>query len=304
MGKDEAIWDYFFRDLMYRVKPEDRWPLVWENRRSVGPQWGQYRQQAFGSFYCSRCTHCWASAQVLILFQMKLEKMRRRGTVKMNILKQKCKSCSAGIFEEPEFTEDNIRVILNNLMLSILELCYGEYVDDDELQSITVYGNLRGPHQSEHCSACQRGICDLTPRGNKSSRRSSSTLNASKAYQCQYPRESAPPISATIPEPWTDLIENRPFYAVLNSKDNLRTILSVSFDEWNEMNDFPPTDQTLAIRLPLPRRPNPPGSADPTAEDPFFLTWWPKPGTTFPCTSGMPDPPGNSEKDSRHGCSN
>ncbi|KAJ1087169.1 hypothetical protein NDU88_000359 [Pleurodeles waltl] len=205
MGKDEAIWDYFFRDLMYRVKPRDSWSLVWENRRSVGPQWGQYRQQAFGRFLCSFCSHSWASAHVLILFHMKLEKKRRRGTVKMNILRQKCYRCGAGIYEEPEFTEENISIILSNLLISILKLCYREYVYD-EPQPTLVYGSSHGPHQPENCEACQLGICPWTQGGYRSPRKTS----PAKAYPGHYKMESAQSVHITVPESPTDQSKDQP----------------------------------------------------------------------------------------------
>ncbi|XP_078523106.1 receptor-transporting protein 3-like [Lissotriton helveticus] len=244
MGKDEEIWDYYFKALMFREKLEDSWSLRWENRDSVERDWGQYEQQAFGRFNCSHCANSWTSVRVWILFQMKLEKERRRGTVKMHILKQKCNSCRAGVYEEPEFTVENINIILNNLLISILESCYGKDVEDDELQPIVVYGSHRGPHQPEHCTACQQGICDWTPSGNKASKKPSSTDHASDAYQRQYPREPTLPLYATNPVAFanqpdcnskSNLFENQLAYRIMKTSA-AGTRNGTHWTHWKQLN--------------------------------------------------------------------
>ncbi|XP_078523120.1 receptor-transporting protein 3-like [Lissotriton helveticus] len=158
------------------------------------------------TFCCSWCGHSWDSIRVSIIYQTKLEKKRRQGTVKMKILRQKCNHCCAGIYEDPEFTVENINVILNNLLIRIRESCYGEDVDDDELQLIAAYGSLDGPHQPENCEACQLGICARNPGGKRSSRKTPSA----NLFSAQCKSKPAPPIHDTIPKSCTDQSEDQP----------------------------------------------------------------------------------------------
>ncbi|XP_014398592.1 PREDICTED: receptor-transporting protein 3-like [Myotis brandtii] len=44
----------------------------------------------------------------------------------MSIFAQRCQMCSEPPFEVPEFTEENVSRILNNLVFRILKKCYGE----------------------------------------------------------------------------------------------------------------------------------------------------------------------------------
>ncbi|XP_007057879.3 receptor-transporting protein 2 [Chelonia mydas] len=155
-------WREMFYEKIEEVKPQDNWDLKMQQNldyNDLGPGWKQSLQQhAFASFQCSRCQHFWASVQVVILFHMYLDLHRRKGCVKMRVFRQECYECSKGKLEEPDFQEESVQRVLENLVISIREKCYGEYVDHTQLSEVTVIGQHYGPHQSDHCEACRLGI--------------------------------------------------------------------------------------------------------------------------------------------------
>ncbi|XP_074168597.1 receptor-transporting protein 3 isoform X2 [Rhinolophus sinicus] len=110
-------------------------------------------------FQCSWCSRSWASAQVQVLFHMHWSKKESKGQVKMRIFAQRCQKCSNPPFEIPEFTEENISRILNNLVFRILKKCYKEgFQSMKEIR--TVKDNyVEGPHDIHNCEACLQGFC-------------------------------------------------------------------------------------------------------------------------------------------------
>lgn len=62
-------------------------------------------------------------------------------------------------FEVPEFTQDNITRILNNLVFRILKKCYSEGFK--QMEEIPLIGDtsLEGLHDSNNCEACLQGFC-------------------------------------------------------------------------------------------------------------------------------------------------
>ncbi|CAM5164092.1 unnamed protein product [Natator depressus] len=155
-------WREMFYEKIEEVKPQDNWDLKMQQNldyNDLGPGWKQSLQQhAFASFQCSRCQHFWSSVQVVLLFHMYLDLHRRKGCVKMRVFRQECYECSKGKLEEPDFKEESVQRVLENLVISIREKCYGEYVDHTQLSEVTGIGQHYGPHQSDHCEACQLGI--------------------------------------------------------------------------------------------------------------------------------------------------
>ncbi|XP_030072973.1 receptor-transporting protein 3 [Microcaecilia unicolor] len=152
-------WASLFHLKISVVRRKHSWNLAYDNTL-LGRSCKQYRQYAFARFCCSYCDHSWASAHVLVLFHMKLK--RRRGTVKMRVFKQSCKFCRQ--FEEPVFELENMEIVLNNLIISIRQQCYGEDMEE-EMQSVIVGDNLKGPHQRWLCEACDLGVCYLRSSG-------------------------------------------------------------------------------------------------------------------------------------------
>ncbi|XP_024058152.1 receptor-transporting protein 3-like [Terrapene carolina triunguis] len=159
------IWQQIFSQKIGQMKPGDRWTLkVDYNLQSndLDPGWKQFLQQhAFARFQCSQCWHTWHSAQVNILFHMHLDRKQRRGQVKMKIFRQECKKCLVPKLELPEFSQENVERVLENLMLKIRGKCYREAINPHDLSKIIVEAQIMGPHDSSHCEACRLGICCL-----------------------------------------------------------------------------------------------------------------------------------------------
>uniref|UniRef100_A0A8C0GEI7 Receptor transporter protein 1 n=1 Tax=Chelonoidis abingdonii TaxID=106734 RepID=A0A8C0GEI7_CHEAB len=145
----ELTCSKMFYEKVEEVKPQDHWDLKMDQNldyNDLGPGWN----------VCSRCQHSWSSVQVVILFHMYLDQHRRKGWVKMRVFRQECYECSEGKLEEPNFKEESVQRVLENLVISIREKCYGEYVA--QLSEVTVIGQHYGPHRSDHCEACRLGI--------------------------------------------------------------------------------------------------------------------------------------------------
>lgn len=90
---------------------------------------------------------------------MHWSKRESKGQVKMRIFAQRCQKCTNPPFEIPEFTEENISRILNNLVFRILKKCYKEgFKPMKEIR--TVKDNyIEGPHDTNNCEACLQGFC-------------------------------------------------------------------------------------------------------------------------------------------------
>lgn len=87
------------------------------------------------------------------------------GQVKMKVFAQRCKKCPQPPFEVPEFTQDNITRILNNLVFKILKKCYGEGFKQVEEIPLVGDASLEGPHDSDNCEACLQGFCAQSGSG-------------------------------------------------------------------------------------------------------------------------------------------
>ncbi|XP_036985923.2 receptor-transporting protein 3 [Artibeus jamaicensis] len=149
------------QELIQEVKPRHQWTLTLDKGlvpNTLQPGWTQYQQWAFARFKCSLCFRSWASAQVCVLSHMHWSKIESRGQVKMRIFTQRCKKCSQPPFEVPEFTEENMSRILNNLVLRILKNCYREGSKSVEIPTIKDT-TLQGPHDMNNCEACLQGSC-------------------------------------------------------------------------------------------------------------------------------------------------
>ncbi|XP_036886485.1 receptor-transporting protein 3 [Sturnira hondurensis] len=161
-GQDLKAWQKLFQELIQEVKPRHQWTLTLDKGLApnvLQPGWTQYRQWAFARFKCSLCFRSWASAQVCVLSHMHWSKIESKGQVKMRIFAQRCKKCSRPPFEVPEFTEENMSRILNNLVLRILRNCYKEGSKSAEEIPTIRDTTLEGPHDVNNCEACLQGSC-------------------------------------------------------------------------------------------------------------------------------------------------
>ncbi|XP_008542063.1 receptor-transporting protein 3 [Equus przewalskii] len=162
MGQNEEVWKQVFQELIQEVKPWHKWTLRLDESLLPGIQkrgWTQYQQWGFARFQCSSCSRTWASARVQVLFHMHWSEVKSRGRVKMRVFAQRCQKCSQPPFEVPEFTNENISRILNNLVVRILKKCYGEEFKLTEEIPMIREISLEGPHDSDNCEACLQGFC-------------------------------------------------------------------------------------------------------------------------------------------------
>uniref|UniRef100_A0A8C9P7X3 3CxxC-type domain-containing protein n=1 Tax=Spermophilus dauricus TaxID=99837 RepID=A0A8C9P7X3_SPEDA len=151
-----------FQMLIQEVKPWHKWTLTADKGllpNVLQPGWMQYQLWTFARFQCSSCSRSWASAHVQVLFHMHWSEKKHRGQVKMRVFAQRCKKCPQPPFEVPEFTQENISRVLNNLVIRILKKCYREgFKIVEEIPAIKDIC-LQGPHDSKNCEACLQGSC-------------------------------------------------------------------------------------------------------------------------------------------------
>ncbi|XP_053567876.1 receptor-transporting protein 3-like [Bombina bombina] len=139
-------------------------PYVWAftiDKSLQGQQagWLQYSQSTFARFTCSTCPRWWYSAEVHILFFIKLDKHHRFGIVKMRLFRQQCKHCHSGVMEDPEITVENMERVIHNLVNRIEDKIYGQYVGYQDKKSVVYSDTIDGPHDQAHCEACKQKVC-------------------------------------------------------------------------------------------------------------------------------------------------
>ncbi|XP_011355768.1 receptor-transporting protein 3 [Pteropus vampyrus] len=195
MDQEMEVWQQEFQELIQAEKPWDQWTLKLDRRLTpnlLQPYWKQHQQSVFARFQCSRCSRSWASAQVQVLFHMHWNKRTSMGQVKMRVFAQRCRKCSQPSFEIPEFTEENISRILNNLVSKILKECYGErFKSMEEIPTIKDCP-LKGAHDSDNCEACLRGFC---------ARRGLDLATQSRTSPSFFSTSSSEEISSSTPSP-------------------------------------------------------------------------------------------------------
>lgn len=109
-------------------------------------------------FTCSLCRRSWASKRVQVIFHFYLNPTSYLGTIKVRRFKQKCKRCAGARMEDPNFSVENIDVLVERLVGKICVRCYKENLGETNRPS-TFSGRINGPHESLHCEACQLGVC-------------------------------------------------------------------------------------------------------------------------------------------------
>ncbi|XP_011816991.1 PREDICTED: receptor-transporting protein 2 [Colobus angolensis palliatus] len=158
-------WKKVFYEKMEVAKPADSWELIIDPNlkpSELTPGWKQYvEQHASGRFHCSWCWHTWQSAHVVILFHMHLDHAQRMGSVHMRVFKQLCYECGTARQDESSMLEENIEGLVDNLITSLREQCYGE--DGGQYRIHVASRPDSGPHRTEFCEACQEGIVHWKP---------------------------------------------------------------------------------------------------------------------------------------------
>ncbi|XP_068089428.1 uncharacterized protein [Hyperolius riggenbachi] len=147
-------------------------------------------------FVCSDCDRSWGSSKVHITFYLRLH--RGIGQVKMHIFGQKCKMCLTAIYERPTFTDENIEIVISHLVNRICQKYYGlptsssprDFVKDTREE---------GPHQSNNCEACAKGICKYSIDNNP---KTQTTTKYQYTYTYEPPSVSQPRQSSYWAEPF------------------------------------------------------------------------------------------------------
>ncbi|XP_066504362.1 receptor-transporting protein 3-like [Hoplias malabaricus] len=153
-------WDEVFQSRFSGLV-EDQWTLVLDDSiepSRTRPGWFQYIRTSFAQFRCSLCRRSWPSKRVQVLFHFYLDSSLHRGTVKLRRFRQKCRRCTAAKMEEPRFSPENVDIMLEKLLEKVRIRFYGENPPESN-RPFRFNGRVEGPHETQHCEACQRGYC-------------------------------------------------------------------------------------------------------------------------------------------------
>lgn len=154
-------WTELLMKKVRKLQKEDEWHIEFDNSiipKGQVPDWKQYMTRAFAWFECSECERKWPSSRVMVVFHMRLWREERKGTVKVRQFGQACKICDFALMERPDFTEENLDILMDKLMVKILSKCYGE--GTGEVHRPFIEDEVKSPHEPDHCEACQLGICE------------------------------------------------------------------------------------------------------------------------------------------------
>ncbi|XP_067322440.1 receptor-transporting protein 2-like [Anolis sagrei] len=153
-------WRAVFEQQIRRVKPNGAWRLTMDQAldfHHLPRGWKcSLQKHANASFTCSQCSRQWSSHRVVILFHLHYKPYTRQGRVQMRFFRQRCIVCHSNKYEGPEFTEEAVTKVVKQLIRSIRKKCYGEPIDDTELDQVDT--NRTGPHRHEYCEAYNLGI--------------------------------------------------------------------------------------------------------------------------------------------------
>ncbi|KAM4041503.1 receptor-transporting protein 4-like [Anomaloglossus baeobatrachus] len=152
-----TTWTEDFASEIADSRVPHRWSLFVDKNLLKKNDAKYFSQKTFGNFRCLNCKRTWNSSKVFILFSMKLNTYQRHGSVAMRIFKQGCQKCNK--MQEPIIPPENIESIISNVVNHIQKIFYGKQnVNDDRPPNVT--SNLDGPHDEQHCEACQFNLCD------------------------------------------------------------------------------------------------------------------------------------------------
>ncbi|XP_029472901.1 receptor-transporting protein 3-like [Rhinatrema bivittatum] len=209
-----STWQEVFQEKAKELGKRDTWTLLPSDSLQPSPGWIQYKQNTFARFHCTSCKRWWGSAQVHIHFHFKLS--WGEGWVKMRVFKQQCKHCKAAKLEEPEFTRQNIEIVLTNLQQRIQIKCYGLKIDKNPVLTSIYSGDMKGPHDRDHCEACSMGVCKWRACGegqrDQASARPAQKCTANRQDDGPFLPRIVPPSPPTHENPvlpqadWTPLI--------------------------------------------------------------------------------------------------
>ncbi|XP_012889096.1 PREDICTED: receptor-transporting protein 5 [Dipodomys ordii] len=131
-------------------------------RRRGAQQWGLHSGSSPSPVFmcllslrrlqCGRCPWTWGSAHVHILFHVRWDGAGGRGLVRMCVQGQPCQLCPPDTLRECQVSPGDVRAFLGQLVLYILQKCYGD-TPGPERRPEAFPGGC--------CEACDRGVCFL-----------------------------------------------------------------------------------------------------------------------------------------------
>ncbi|XP_071998629.1 receptor-transporting protein 4-like isoform X2 [Engystomops pustulosus] len=158
-----VTWSQIFASEIHRLDDPCRWNLHVDGNLMKGNDACYFTQSTYGR-------HSWISSKVFILFRMDLNKCYQYGDVTMRIFRQECKKCS--LMQQPKIQPENIKRAISNVVSRIQRVFYENENVNDTRQPKS-FGDLAGPHDEDHCEACQLNLCQ---RETTSSQESSSSV--------------------------------------------------------------------------------------------------------------------------------
>ena len=123
-----------------------------------GERWRQCQGKGKVQFSCRNCYNTWSSLNGVAVFQYIL-KHGLYGEVNMQLMGQKCRSCSSEVFEVPEWYKQEMSIAVSTLLAKVKEKCYGVKSRHDWFNDRHIEGEMNGPHLPHLCQACEKGVC-------------------------------------------------------------------------------------------------------------------------------------------------
>ncbi|XP_069583173.1 receptor-transporting protein 3-like [Ranitomeya imitator] len=192
------------------------WSFSVDEHLQVQQGYLQHTQRTFARFQCSHCCRWWDSAQVHILFLIRLDAKRRCGTVKMKIFRQRCRRCNVSTFEKAEISEENGKRVIINLTSKIQSKFYERKNTRPTLEPEVYSDDVEGPHEQKYCEACKMQVCHWNAVSEEK------TMAALPKPETFYPRATSRVYEQdkTIFWPTETYVTSRPTRAVYQSPEN------------------------------------------------------------------------------------
>ncbi|XP_073445480.1 receptor-transporting protein 3-like [Dendrobates tinctorius] len=223
-GRQLKMEDYKWQTLFETEKQELNmcgrkihvWSFCVDEHLQVQQGYLQYTQRTFARFQCSHCCRWWNSAQVHILFLIRLDAKSRCGTVKMKIFRQRCRRCNVSTFEKAEISEGNSKRVIINLISKIQSKFYERKNTRPPLEPEVYSDVVEGPHEKKYCEACKMQVCHWNTVSEDK------TMTVMSKPETFYPRATSRVYEQdnTILWPTETYGTSRPTRAVYQSPDN------------------------------------------------------------------------------------
>ena len=125
---DGSAWREEFDELFCGL--EDNWELIEiDNLPPINEDqidgWKCCKRKGEARFKCRRCHSNWSSLNGVVIFHYRLTSYSN-GEVKRQSMRQKCKNCPDGNFENAEWSRSEISEVLSSLLEKVKEKYYSD----------------------------------------------------------------------------------------------------------------------------------------------------------------------------------